>query len=122
VLEASGIDPDPAAPIDGRSLLEPNIRERMLLEFQGGNNMPGVPTWAATWTPEYEYAEYYDDSTGEVTFREYYDLVNDPYQLENLLFDPDPSNDPPADELARLSLQLARDRRCRGTEDVQACP
>lgn len=122
VLEASGIEPDPESPIDGRSLLAANTRERMLLEFQGGNNQPGVPTWAATWTSQYEYAEYYDDSTGEVTFREYYDLVNDPYQLENLLFDPDPANDPPADELARLSLQLARDRRCRGSEGVQACP
>lgn len=122
VLEASGIDPDPASPIDGRSLLGANTRNRMLLEFQGGNNMPGVPTWAAMWTSQYEYAEYYDDATGEVSFREYYDLVNDPYQLENLLFDPDPTNDPPADELARLSLQLARDRRCRGTEDVPACP
>jgi arylsulfatase A-like enzyme len=122
VLEASGIEPDPASPIDGRSLLTPKTRERMLLEFQGGNNQPGVPTWAATWTSQYEYAEYYDDATGEVNFREYYDLVNDPYQLENLLFDADPANDPPVDELARLSLQLARDRRCRGAEDVQACP
>jgi arylsulfatase A-like enzyme len=122
VLDAAGITPDPAFPLDGRSLLSPFQRDRLLLEFQGGNNQPGVPTWAATWTSEYQYVEYYDDATGGVSFREYYDLVNDPFQLTNLLGDADPVNDPPLDEQSKLSLRLSRDRVCAGTEGPAACP
>ena len=122
VLEAAGVAPDPAIPLDGRSLLSPFQRDRLLLEFQGGNNQPGVPTWAASLTADAQYVEYYDDATGGVSFREYYDLINDPYQLTNLLGDADPTNDPPPDEQARLSLRLSRDRQCLGREGSQACP
>jgi arylsulfatase A-like enzyme len=122
VLDAANIEPDPEFPLDGRSLLSPYQRDRLLLEFQGGNNQPGVPTWAATLTAEAQYVEYYDDPTGSVAFREYYDLVNDPFQLTNLLGDADPSNDPPLDEQSTLSLDLARDRQCVGTEGPTACP
>jgi arylsulfatase A-like enzyme len=122
VLEAAGVAPDPAVPLDGRSLLSPFQRDRLLLEFQGGNNQPGVPTWAANLTAEAQYVEYYDDATGAASFREYYDLINDPYQLTNLLGDADPTNDPPPDEQTRLSLRLSRDRQCLGREGPQACP
>jgi arylsulfatase A-like enzyme len=122
VLEAAGVAPDPAVPLDGRSLLSPFQRDRLLLEFQGGNNQPGVPTWAANLTADAQYVEYYDDATGAVSFREYYDLINDPYQLTNLLGDADPTNDPPPDEQTRLSLRLSRDRQCLGREGPQACP
>ena len=122
VLQAAGVAPDPAVPLDGRSLLSPFQRDRLLLEFQGGNNQPGVPTWAANLTPDAQYVEYYDDATGAVSFREYYDLINDPYQLTNLLGDADPTNDPPPDEQTRLSLRLSRDRQCLGREGSQACP
>jgi arylsulfatase A-like enzyme len=122
VLDAANVTADPATPLDGRSLLTPAARDRLLLEFQGGNNQPGVPTWAASLTTTAQYVEYYDDATGAVSFREYYDLVNDPFQLTNLLGDADPANDPPLDEQSKLSLRLARDRRCLGTVGVQACP
>jgi arylsulfatase A-like enzyme len=122
VLDAANVEPDPAFPLDGRSLLSPHQRDRLLLEFQGGNNQPGVPTWAATLTAEAQYVEYYDDASGTVAFREYYDRVNDPFQLTNLLGDPDPSNDPPLDVQSMLSLRLARDRQCVGTEGPTACP
>ena len=122
VLEAAGVASDPAVPLDGRSLLSPFQRDRLLLEFQGGNNQPGVPTWAANLTADAQYVEYYDDATGAVSFREYYDLINDPYQLTNLLGDVDPTNDPPPDEQTRLSLRLSRDRQCLGREGSQACP
>jgi arylsulfatase A-like enzyme len=122
VLEAAGVAPDPAVPLDGRSLLSPFERDRLLLEFQGGNNQPGVPTWAANLLADAQYVEYYDDATGAVSFREYYDLVNDPYQLTNLLGDADPSNDPPSDEQTKLSLRLSRDRQCLGRDGPQACP
>ena len=122
VLEAAGITPDPDYPLDGRSLLDPGTRERLLLELTGGNNQIDAPTWSSTLTPAYQYVEYYDDVTGAVTFREYYDLVNDPFQLENLLGDADPANDPPVDEQVSLRLQLARDRGCEGTESLDPCP
>jgi arylsulfatase A-like enzyme len=122
ILAAADITPDPDYPLDGRSLLEPPTRERLLLELTGGNNMIDAPTWASTVAPEYQYVEYYDDLTGAVTFREYYDLVNDPYQLENLLADPDPANDPPPDVQTGLRLQLSRDRSCQGTEGPLPCP
>jgi hypothetical protein len=57
-----------------------------------------------------------------VASREYYDLLNDPFQLTNLLGDADPSNDPSADKVALLSLQLERDRNCAGTTGPEACP
>ncbi len=122
ILEAAGITPDPEFPLDGRSLLDPPSRDRLLLELTGGNNQIDAPTWASTLTADYQYIEYYDDVSGAVTFREYYDMVNDPYQLENLLADADPANDPPVDEQSRLRLQLARDRGCVGTEGPEACP
>jgi arylsulfatase A-like enzyme len=122
VLDAAGIEPEPDYPIDGRSLLSAPSRERLLIEFRGGNNLVEAPTWASTVSPEYQYVEYYDDATGAVTFREYYDLVNDPFQLENLLADVDPSNDPPFDEQVRLALELDRQRRCAGTTGPEACP
>jgi arylsulfatase A-like enzyme len=122
ILEAAGISPDPEYPLDGRSLIDGTTRDRLLLELTGGNNQIDAPTWASTLTTGYQYIEYYDDLSGAVTFREYYDLVNDPYQLENLLADPDPENDPPIDEQSALGLRLARDRRCEGTEGLEPCP
>jgi arylsulfatase A-like enzyme len=122
IMEAAGIEPDPEYPLDGRSLLDGTARDRILLELTGGNNQIDAPTWASTLTPAYQYIEYYDDITGAVTFREYYDLVNDPHQLENLLADADPENDPPLDEQSALRVGLARDRSCAGTEGAQPCP
>lgn len=101
---------------DGRSLLSADSRDRLLLEyFRSG---PGPPTWAATLTPDYQYIEYYDDA-GAMVGREHYDLAVDPWQLTNVLGDSDPANDPSLTDLAQLSLQLSRDRGCRGRND---CP
>jgi arylsulfatase A-like enzyme len=122
IMEAAGVTPDPEYPLDGRSLLGGTSRDRLLLEVTGGNNQIDAPTWASTLTPEYQYIEYYDDLSGAVTFREYYDLVNDPFQLENLLADADPENDPPNDEQSALGLRLSRDRRCEGTGGLEPCP
>jgi Ca2+-binding RTX toxin-like protein len=46
------------------------------------------------------------------TFREYYDLVSDPWQLQNLLADGDPANDP---NVVALSNQVAGQRTCVGS-------
>ena len=122
VYDAAGIEPDPEYPVDGRSLLDPSwSRDRMLLEFSRREER-AVPTWASYRTEEFQYVEYYDEDLEQISFREYYDLINDPYQLTNLLGDSDPSNDPDPGRLALLSAQLQRDRRCEGTEGSTACP
>lgn len=60
VLQATGVAPDPAYPIDGRSLLGSSSgRERLLTEFYGDENNPGTPqgNWASTRTDAYKYTE-----------------------------------------------------------------
>jgi arylsulfatase A-like enzyme len=112
VLDAAAISPDPTKPpLDGRSLLEPDTRDRILLEYWQGHASPWIQTWASIRTRQYQYVEYYGDDEATKIFREYYDLATDPWQLRNLLADGDPSNDP---DLTALSAQLAADRACVG--------
>lgn len=111
VLDAVGLPPPFAPPMDGRSLLTVNERDRMLTEhYVGGGDDDApegpFPPWASLITPTAQYVEYYDDA-GTVTFTEYYDLINDPWQLENLVL-------PPPD----LPAHLAADRTCAG----ESCP
>jgi arylsulfatase A-like enzyme len=122
IYDAAGIDPDSDHPVDGRSLLDPTwSRDRMLLEYSRREER-AVPTWASYRTVSFQYVEYYDEDLEQISFREYYDLINDPYQLTNLLGDSDPSNDPDPGRLTLLSAQLQRDRRCEGTEGSTSCP
>jgi arylsulfatase A-like enzyme len=121
VYDAAGITPDPEFPVDGRSILAPDVRDHMLLEYEHRQDR-AVPTWASLRTPTYQYVEYYDETLQAVTFREYYDLVADPWQLTNLLADGDTNNDPPDDLLTRLSVELQGDTRCEGTEGPTGCP
>jgi arylsulfatase A-like enzyme len=116
LLEAAGVTPSSQWPLDGRSLFAPPDRQRLLIEHW---TQPGktVPTFASTRTDSYQYTEYYD-ANGLVFAREYYDLSKDPWQLDNLLGDSDPSNDPDPNTILRLSDQLSDDRQCDGS----ACP
>ena len=115
VLDAAGVAPDPTKPpLDGRSLLSGEGRTRIVLEYWRGS---WIPTWASLRTRRYQYVEYYRD--GKPFFREYYDVVRDPWQLRNLLRDGNTANDP---AVAPLSRQLRRDRRCAGTTGRTACP
>jgi len=50
-----------------------------------------------------------------IAFREYYDRASDPWELQNLLVDGDPTNDP---NVGALSAQLQADRGCSGA----SCP
>lgn len=115
ILEAAGIVPNADYPIDGRSLFTAEPRRELLLEYFGSRIGADVPAWASTRSSTYQYIEYYDPTTGTTRFTEYYDLTNDPWQLENLLGDADPTNDPPT---AVLSVSLQQARRCSGPE----CP
>jgi arylsulfatase A-like enzyme len=115
VMEAARLDPDPEVPMDGRSLLGPPRRDRLLLEFWATDY---TPTWASIRTQGYQYIEYYDRK-GLVQFREYYNLRQDPWQLENLLRDGVRGNEPGED---KMSAQLSRDRSCRGVTGTHGCP
>jgi arylsulfatase A-like enzyme len=118
VLEATGTTPPVLGyPLDGRSLFAPGERERILLEFHAGHR--DYPSWASIRTHTNQYLEYYANDDRTVTFREHYDLVADPYQLDNVLADDDPANDPDVDA---LSAELKLHRACQGATGTSACP
>jgi arylsulfatase A-like enzyme len=105
----------PVTSTDGRSIVASPPRDRLLLEsFYRQGQLDDLPTWAATLTGDYQYTEYYNGS-GKRIFREYFNLQKDPFQLNNLLRDGKPGNNPnPAD----LAETLKKDKRCDGME----CP
>jgi arylsulfatase A-like enzyme len=111
---AGGITPD--RPMDGGSILGSSLnRNRVLTEFSRDDEQ-NVPSWASILTPTYHYIEYYGTNDPRtITYREYYDLTSDPFELTNLLNDGNPGNDP---STAALSAQLAADRHCAGS----SCP
>jgi arylsulfatase A-like enzyme len=115
VFDATGT-PAPGDPgFDGVSLLWPGSRDRLSLEYFLAPDAPGVPAWASTVTDGYQYVQWYADDGTTVTFREYYDLLADPWELENLLGDADPANDP---DVTAIAERLAVDRACAGS----TCP
>ena len=121
VLDATGTPLDPEYPLDGRSLLETTWqRDHIYSENKFGGS--GFPSWSTVRSPTEQYIEWYDEDLETITFREYYDLSTDPWQLRNLLGDADPANDPPPEDLSALAVQIARDRRCEGTTGPGACP
>ena len=108
VLDAAGVAPDPAVPMDGRSLLQPSTPRTMLLEYwRGGGG--GAPPWASIRTARYQYTEYYAPD-GSVSFREYYP-VGDRFQLRNLLHDGVRADNP---DVEALHERLLAARACRG--------
>ena len=116
ILAAAGIEPDHE--YDGRSFLD-SSHDRILLE-QWKRPDRSVPNWAATRGEDYLYVEYYAEDRLIPAYREYYDLVEDPWELHNLLGDLDPMNDP--ENAVDLSLQLHRDVVCAGTSGPSAGP
>lgn len=117
VYDAVGVEP--AHVVDGRSLLDRgHSRDRILLEhWQRGARE--TTDWAGLWSHGYSYIERYSLERLVPDFREFYDLAADEWQLQNLLADTDPSNDP---DVAELSLQLRQDMVCSGTTGPSACP
>jgi arylsulfatase A-like enzyme len=127
ILDAAGIQADPAYPMDGRSLLRASGRSHLLLEFWNSNSghAATVPTWASLIHPMtptsdgFQYTEYRSRSDpSRIGFREYYKLRRDPYELVNLLHDRNPAAGPGAVRQERLARRLQRDQRCAGTD----CP
>ncbi len=118
IMSAAGLRADPSAPMDGRSLLSGQSRDRMFFEYFVDPLYPPIPSWGSVRTESFQYVEYYGAS-GKVIFREYYDLKADPFQLDNLFGDSDPSNDPLVSE---LSHEIRVDSGCRGITGSDACP
>jgi arylsulfatase A-like enzyme len=112
-LEVAGVAPPSDPVMDGRSLLTSPPRDRVLLEHWCSNR--GCDYWASTRNPASQYIERYDE-TGRRIFREYYDLIEDPWQLRNVFLDGRPGNRPA--NLSEIVAQLQQDRTCVGT----ACP
>jgi arylsulfatase A-like enzyme len=104
IYEAVGITP-PVEP-DGMSLFDPDSRDELVLEYW--DSRPGR-TWSSLRSLTYQYIEY---SNGE---KEYYDLTNDAWQLQNLFAGGNSNHgvDPNA-----LSERLREGLRCAGAE----CP
>ncbi|MBA2950908.1 sulfatase family protein [Streptomyces himalayensis] len=117
ILDAAGITPTHS--VDGKSLLSGFNRDHLLVEWwEQGTNAGGPPTWASYVAKDKQYTEYYDlttdtngkvTGTGQVKFREYYDLAGDPYQLTNKLYQATPSDEQNLG-IPALAAQLAADR------------
>src|SRR5581483_5854364 len=116
ILDAAGIAVP--ASMDGRSLLRRWQRPFILTEYFGltGGSLQ-IPPWASLYAPHsFAYDEYYQaGGSSPPIFREYYDLRQDPWQLDNLLGDADPTNDPYVGGAAQA---LASARSCSGS----SCP
>lgn len=110
-LDAAGVEAE--AEMDGRSLLDNWGRKEMLLEHWGSKT---VPSYGSLLSDDYQYVEYYN-KRNRITFREYFDLSQDPWQLENLLA-PGSRDRPAKRELRNLSVRLDRFRSCEGSD----CP
>ena len=124
MLQAAGEAPPSDPPMDGGSLLVPGnarltaARSRVYMEYFHDPLYPDVPSWGSILSPAAHYVAWYAPD-GTVTFREYYDLTKDPFELNNLLGNADPSDDP---DVSPLDAQLVHDRSCRGLTGPKACP
>jgi arylsulfatase A-like enzyme len=114
IMDAADLRPSPVYPMDGRSLLgRAAPRKRLYAEYFNDPKFPRVLSWASLRTHSYQYVEYYKRTN--VVFRELYDLKTDPWELDNVLGDGDPSNNGAASKAAVLLRQA---RACKGA----TCP
>lgn len=113
-LDASRVESEAGTEMDGRSLLDNWRRQEMLLEHWD-TAIATVPKYRSLWSKDYQYVEYYDGK--EISFREYFDLREDPWQLENLLA-PGSQDGPHERQVEKLSRRLDRFSRCEGSD----CP
>ncbi|CAN5544750.1 hypothetical protein BH20ACT23_BH20ACT23_08880 [soil metagenome] len=113
VLDAAGVESEVVR--DGRSLLDHWRRKEMLIEHWPSTAVPG---YRSLWSDEYQYTEYYNRRPNRITHREYFDLEEDPWQLENLLSPGNSEARPERRRLERFSRRLDAFGTCEGRE----CP
>jgi arylsulfatase A-like enzyme len=106
ILDAAGVNA--RVEMDGMSLLGSGSRTSLLLEYW---SMERYDTWdwAGLLERDRLYVEY--SSPNERTYREYYDLDEDPWELHNLLGDTGAANDP---NIRGLKASLDEARNCVG--------
>lgn len=118
LLDAAGVAPSPAPLFDGRNIFDDDMhRNQVLLEQwhePGHNRRAWQPTWASLRARTWQYIEYYDPG-GAVTFREYYNLTRDPWELHSTIAATQGQGSP---RIAALHQQLAAARTCAGAD----CP
>ncbi|MGQ0536685.1 MAG: sulfatase-like hydrolase/transferase [Methanobacteriota archaeon] len=128
ILDAADLPANATKNHDGRSLLNDSWeRPFAFAEFwtQGIPAGNAVPHWATIRSKDWQYVEYYTGNqrvNPTVSFREYYDLTTDPWQLENRF---SPLNILSPVEAARASAlhdMLQATRLCRGTTGANPCP
>jgi arylsulfatase A-like enzyme len=115
LLQAAGLPAD-TLPVDGMSLLSAVKRRALLLEYRRSPDAPGWPSWNALVTKRWEYVEWLRDDLSTLTFREYYDLQADPWQLDNVLRDGVSGNQPP--DILTIQAELAAVKDCAGSSCV----
>jgi arylsulfatase A-like enzyme len=119
MLAAANFTIPAAAPrLDGESLLSPTSRTSVFAEYYKDSANGNVPTWKAVRTSNVKYIQTYD-ANGAITFREYYNVTNDPAENVNLLRDGNAANDPPQSELNALTNQLNALATCSGSSCVR---
>lgn len=111
VLDAVGIES--RDDLDGLSLLAAKRRSALFLEFVS-DFKKDLPHWRSVLTHTDQYIEYFS-RRGKRIYTEYYDLINDPSQMNNLLGDADAANNPPWPVLERLEMLAERGASCRGS-------
>jgi arylsulfatase A-like enzyme len=103
IFDVAGIEPGHV--VDGKSIFGPYKRQHLLIE--SWNTVRGIPRWFQYRAADRWYAEY--RQAGRVVFREHYNLVNDPWELQNKAADGQLSQLEQA-----MSLHIAEDRHCTG--------
>jgi arylsulfatase A-like enzyme len=119
LLAAAGVTATLKYPFDGKAILSPSglttaTHSPLFLEYYFSPDFSNVPPWKSILTQTYQYIQMYDGQ-GNVMFREYYDLVNDPWENANLLADGNPGNDP---DVPSLEARIESYASCVG----KACP
>jgi arylsulfatase A-like enzyme len=115
LLQATGLPAD-TLPVDGMSLLSATKRRALLLEYRRSPDASAWPSWDALVTKRSEYVEWLRDDLSTLSFREYYDLRADPWQLDNVLRDGVAGNQPRNLETTKADLDAVRG--CAGSSCV----
>ena len=79
---------------------------------------PNIPSWRMVRTRTAKLV-LTRNAQGTVIAREYYNLVNDPNELTNLLGDGNAANDPPASTISSLTSTLNAFSTCKGAACVR---
>ena len=132
-LDAAGYTPPVLRyPLDGLSFLPGRpTRSEKLLEFgpilrtspKGYIGHRGIPTWLSLRTKTWQYIEFYEKvNNSTVQWREYYDLTNDPWELNNLLYDKSSKSLTNPPDVAAIAARLHKAATCAGRSGANPCP